>query len=310
MALDPHSPTESSFGDLYKNVFTETNAGRFRSLQSLIRSTLSNWHIPGTAMALDQKILELRLLIKESSVNQASIQRCATKLQTFGKNVHDNAALDAVLKEFLLNQLENEKSKNYSEALDGQSEEYSKLERVIQERVTHATDSIAKLEEELRQQQIVRAHRVECEKTAGEVSKHPSRSNLKRKIDSVSATLASTQASIELVDNEIEQKKLLVANIAQSIMAVQSFGKVVVEDENKVAETEDADGAEDEDRDTDRGNRTNKSDRDSTGEGENAENAEVELDEDGNPIEAEGEGEENEGNEGEEDAQESAAMEE
>lgn len=293
---------------LYKSVqsfaFAHTVVPEFAHKLETSAELLSQQQI---TMALDQKILELRLLIKESSVNQASLSRCASKLQTFGKNVNDNAALEGLLKEFLLNQLEYEKTKNSFQALDGQNEEYAKLERAIQDRVSEAIDNITKLEEELRQQQVVRAHRVECEQRASEVNKHPSRSNLKRKIDTVTQTLDSTKASIELVETEIEQKKYLVVNIVQAIAEVQKYGKVVAEEENKAAEVDEAEGADEtDDRDNDRGNRTSKAERDSGAEEEEAGNGEVELDEDGNPI-GEVEGEENEG---EEEAQDSAAMEE
>lgn len=241
--------------------------------------------------SLDQKILEFRLLVKESAINQASLSRCATKLQAFGKNVDDNSALEGLLKEFMLNQLEYEKAKKFFLALDGQKEEYVTLECAIQERISTATDNIIKLEEELRQQQIVRAHRIDCEQRASEVNKHPSRSVLKRKIDSVTQTLDSTKASIELVETEIEQKKHLVSNIVQAIEEVQRYGKVVVEEEeSKGAEQEDADAGEDEDRENDRNNRTSKADRENADttagadDEEEAESAEGEVDEDGNPI--------------------------
>lgn len=231
-------------------------------------------------MSLDQKILELRLLLKDSSVGQVSIAKCAAKLQAFGKNVNDQAALEGFLREILLYQLEYEKTSNSFNALDRQDLEYANLESKIVQDIAAAKANIQQLEEELQQQQIIRAHRIECEHLATEVNKLPSRSTLKRKIDAVNHTLDNTKASIELVESEINTKQAQFANVALAIAELQKKPVSAVEEDNKPTEGEE-DNAEEEEGDDSRGARNQERDSENQPEA-----AEVELDEDGNPIEA------------------------
>lgn len=234
-------------------------------------------------MSLDAKILELRLLIKESSLGQASISKCASKLNTFGKNLSDKSALEAFLRELLLYQLDFEKTKKSFQALSRQNDEYNVLEKEIEGKVCATKDNIARLEEELRQQQSIREHRLECEHVATDVNKQPSRSVLKRKIDAVVNNVDSTNASIELVEAEIAVKEEYFKHVLQAIVELQKAGTVQAEP-STVGEAEDMVGDSnegDEQDDDDRNTRKHKSDdREETNE-----EIPVEVDEDGNPIE-------------------------
>jgi ferritin-like metal-binding protein YciE len=253
-------------------------------------------------MSLDAKILELRLLIKESSLGQASVSKCAAKLNAFGRNLNDKNALESFIREILMYQLDFEKTDKMFRALARQNEEYNLLERSIEDNISCTKDNITRLEEELRQQKCIREHRVECEQAASIVNKHPSRSMLKRKIDAVSQSLDGTNASIDMVEAEIALKQTFFKQVLQSIADLQRSGAPQAEEESKTAggaEGEDAaDANEDDERDDNRDARASKADRDAA-----EEEVPVELDEDGNPIESNEEGEEDndtvEGMEGE-----------
>lgn len=233
-------------------------------------------------MALDAKILELRLLLKESSLGQASLSKCAAKLHLFGKNLNDNTALEAFLREVLMYRLDHEKTDKIFETLRRQGDEYIELESQIGDKIAEAKNNIAALEEELRQQKCIREHRVECEHVASVVNKQPSRSMLKRKIDAVTQSMETTNASIALVEAEIAQKHAHFNVVLQAIADLQKSGAAPVEEDVKATmDVEDAaDANEDDDRDDNRDARNSSSaHRDQP-----AEEA-VELDEDGNPIE-------------------------
>jgi hypothetical protein len=246
-------------------------------------------------MSLDAKILELRLLLKESALGQASLSKCAAKLHTFGKNLEDNTALEGFLREILMYRLEHEKTDKIFRTLHRQSDEYGVLESEIEGKVAGAKNSIASLEEELRQQKSIREHRVECEHAASIVNKQPSRSALKRKIDAVSQSVESTNASIGLVEAEIAQKQVHFNAVLQAIADLQKCGVAAPEDDAKAAmEVEGAaDGQEEEERDDNRDARNSSSshrDGDGEGDGEGSAGEAVEVDEYGNPIEDVGEG--------------------
>lgn len=243
-------------------------------------------------MSLDAKILELRLLLKESSMGQASVSKCAAKLNAFGKNLNDKNALEGFIREILMYQLDFEKTDKAFRTLARQNEEYDLLERSIADNISCTKENITRLEEELRQQKCIREHRVECEQAASVVNKHPSRSTLKRKIDAVSQSLDGTNASIDLVEAEIALKQSFFKQVLQAIADLQRSGAPQAEEESKTAggaEGEDAaDANEDDERDDNRDARGSKADREATAEEETP----AELDEDGNPIESNEEGEE------------------
>eukprot|EP00428_Durinskia_dybowskii_P074407 CAMPEP_0170405434 /NCGR_PEP_ID=MMETSP0117_2-20130122/27177_1 /TAXON_ID=400756 /ORGANISM="Durinskia baltica, Strain CSIRO CS-38" /LENGTH=259 /DNA_ID=CAMNT_0010662545 /DNA_START=12 /DNA_END=791 /DNA_ORIENTATION=+ len=250
-------------------------------------------------MSLDAKILELRLLIKESSLGQASVSKCAAKLNAFGKNLNDKSALEGFLREVLMYQLDYEKTEKTFNALSRQASEYDVLEQDIAQKISSTKDNIARLEEELQQQKCIREHRVECEKAASIVNQLPSRSTLKRKIDAVNQNVITTNASIELVESEIAQKQHFFKAVMQAISDLQKAGTAPVEEDrqqNTLTEIEDvADGNEDEERDDNRNARSNKEDT-------LPEDSIMELDEDGNPIEPQEDGEEGEGDDDTENA--------
>lgn len=236
-------------------------------------------------MSLDAKILELRLLLKESSLGQASLSKCAAKLHLFGKNLSDNNALEAFLREVLMYRLDHDKTDKIFETLRRQGDEYIELESQIGGKIAEAKNNIAALEEELRQQKRIREHRVECEHVASVVNKQPSRSMLKRKIDAVTQSVETTNASIALVEAEIAQKHAHFNLVLQAIADLQKSGAAPAEEDVKATmDVEDAaDANEDEERDDNRDARnSNSAHRDQAEET-------VELDEDGNPIEDGGE---------------------
>jgi hypothetical protein len=251
---------------------------------------------------LDNKILELRLLIKDTALSQASVSKCAAKLQAFGKKLNDKNALEGFIREILLYKLECEKTSKMFSALERQAEEYTVLESTIEQRIADTKLSIMQLERELEEQKVIRAHRLECEELSMIVNKHKTRSDLKRKIDAVNETLDGTKASIELVDNEIAHKHALFKRLLTSIEDYDNDGKiqeeeVVQEVPNGAEEESGAAGTEEgEDREA-RETRHSKEESNNKDEQEVAGNDEVELDEDGNPVEvSEDQGMEDEGN--------------
>lgn len=240
------------------------------------------------SMSLDAKILELRLLLKESSLGQASISKCAAKLSAYGKGL-DNQSLEGLLRELMMNQIEFEKAEKIFHALARQSEEYDILEREIEGKISAAKESISQQEEELRQQKSIREHRMECEQIASTVNKHPSRSALKRKIDAINQGIDSTNASIDLVESEIALKAAHFKTVLQAVRDLQAAGLAPIEEEVKMvggAENDEGGDANEED------DRETRGERNAQSGAEGGTEDEIEVDEDGNPIENQDEGEE------------------
>lgn len=159
--------------------------------------------------SLDNKILEMRLLYKDSVISMPSITKCAKQLNLYQKNLKDIALLEGFLNESLSYKLEVDKTMEVFAMLEAQEREYDELETVIQNKINVTRNNIILSEEELKQQLLIRSHRLECEHVAAIVNKRPSCSVLKRKIDSITNSLEGTKNSIEQVSSEIANKKAL-----------------------------------------------------------------------------------------------------
>lgn len=173
-------------------------------------------------MSLDNKTLEARLLTKDSVIGAStSITKCAAKLQQFGKNPTNLSALEAFMREMLLMKLEGNALIGAFEVYSNQEKEYEEVESSITAKTSEKLQHIAQLEEELRQQQLIREHRVACESAAVKVNTYASRSALKRKIDSLNAQMDSTTNTLQSVEADILQRKSQFDALLTSIEAMQ-----------------------------------------------------------------------------------------
>ena len=159
--------------------------------------------------SLDNKVLEMRLLYKDSVISMPSITKCAKQLNLYQKNLKDIALLEGFMNETLSYKLELDKTMEVFAMLEAQEREYDELETVIQNKINVTRNNIVLSEEELKQQLLIRAHRLECEHVATIVNKQPSCSVLKRKIDNITNSLQGIRNSIVQVNSEIANKKAL-----------------------------------------------------------------------------------------------------
>ena len=159
--------------------------------------------------SLDNKVLEMRLLYKDSVISMPSITKCAKQLNLYQKNLKDMALLEGFMNESLSYKLELDKTMEVFAMLEAQEREYDELETVIQNKINVTRNNIVLSEEELKQQLLIRAHRLECEHVATIVNKQPSCSVLKRKIDNITNSLQGIRNSIVQVNSEIANKKAL-----------------------------------------------------------------------------------------------------
>ena len=67
---------------------------------------------------LDNSILELRLLYKDSTITLPSLSKCASKLHLYSKNRNDKLLLESFLNEVLLCKLEIEKAMKIFQTLE------------------------------------------------------------------------------------------------------------------------------------------------------------------------------------------------
>lgn len=194
-------------------------------------------------MALDNKLIEYRLLTNDSVVGTVSITRCAAKLAAL-KEKPGKANLDSFIRELLLYKLEIDKTFRNCEILEfTQNKEYVELEAEIQDQIQNVKNTISNLQHELTQHQAIRKHHVECEELSATVNKHTSKSALKRKFDQVTQEYLASQEMLKNFDIEIATRSKQFDDLLQCLAILQTSndaGKDMVVDAQDVEE-EDAD---------------------------------------------------------------------
>lgn len=174
---------------------------------------------------VDSKILEHRLLTKDTSITDASsIKACAEKLVPLKERVDgqlNGDAIESFLRELLLFKLDLEKSYMAFEVCKRQNDEYEELQNKITAEISNAKINTTHLEEELIQQQDIRKHREECENLAKKVNSYPPRRILKRKYEIVEDSLKNNNESLVSIEEEIGKKKKMFDTLLQTISDLQ-----------------------------------------------------------------------------------------
>lgn len=220
-------------------------------------------------MSLDNKILELRLVTKDTAIGQASsLARCAAKLnsfKSFGTSETAKSSVAAFLREIFVYRLDLNKSCRLLRSSADQLAEYDRLEGVVQEKIDGTRKEIHQLLIELKQEQEIRKHRIQIETVAAEVNQHSSLSSLKRKIGEITDSMATTQESILSIENDILTRKSQLDQLEHILTLLESK----LEHDND-AVNDDAENADQEGEEWDAGRETGNTDDDyKAQEGEN-----------------------------------------
>jgi hypothetical protein len=182
-------------------------------------------------MSLENKILENRLIYKDSVIGISSISRCAKHLLTLKNSSIETSkqSLEIFLKELLLFKIELEKTKKLLRNIDAQQVEYDNIEIEISHAISITKDEITFLLQKLKEEQEIRQHRYECETLAKEVNFHMKRSLLKRKINDLEENISSTNQSLDEIEREIIIRN---EQYQQFLSALAILERKVFEDED------------------------------------------------------------------------------
>lgn len=217
--------------------------------------------------ATDTKILESRLITRDSAIGGSSVSRCASRMQQFFKTLSESkeekdiaAAYECYCRDIVYYQLEMEKYAHSFDMCAREIEEYDALENDIESKITETQSAIEVLSEELMQQKKLRRHREECENLARVVNSVPSRSKTNRDINAVEEEIARLKDQIASKETQesvrVKQFKLLmqaIADLSKSIDEDELTQSQLTLFQNQQQEMDglgdDDEGEEDEDRD-------------------------------------------------------------
>ncbi len=158
-------------------------------------------------MSMDTKILEQRLITKDSVRGSASISRTAERLSSLRTNLSDKVALENFLREITMLRLEIDKSCRTYDSYAKQVAEYRELQDNVNEQSHGAAREIEHLKIQREQENRIRSHRRVCELYAQEVNTHKRRSYLERNISQLEENLAHTKKGMETTQIDIRTRK-------------------------------------------------------------------------------------------------------
>lgn len=177
------------------------------------------------AATLDGKILELRLVTKESTIGGASVFRIAKSLREYNAALTQDpvdqhmvlAAHENFSRDVLLYELEISKASKTMQLCDNEIANFKLQEEDIENKIQSTRSTLLALEEELKLQQSIRILTEECEVKAGIVNDLPTPNNLKRQIEECDATLQNLASSLDSVEVKLNKRVKQYESLLQSI---------------------------------------------------------------------------------------------
>ena len=153
----------------------------------------------------DLKLLEQRLVLRESVISLPSVSRIATRLRDL-REKQDEGTRDAFVRELRLFQLEASKSVKILEVCDSEMVEYNGLEEALLKQIADTEESIHELETTLGQAKLIRKHREECELLSQGVVKFASRGVVEKQTRNVDEAVGQCEQAILDINDRITQR--------------------------------------------------------------------------------------------------------
>lgn len=184
-------------------------------------------------MSIDTKILEHRLITKDSVRGSASISRSAEKLAVIGSSDStDRHVLESFIREMVMFRMETDKSCRTYESYEKQVSEYNELQQTVVTRTDNTTKDIENLRIKLHQENEIRRHRLTCEGYAEDVNKHKSGSYLKRNIMQIEENILETKKKLESTDQDIKTRKSQFDSLLTALLDLESQIIQTIDEEN------------------------------------------------------------------------------
>lgn len=172
-------------------------------------------------MNVDSKILETRLLTKDSVIGTTSLTRCATKLSIVKEEKYNKTSITNFIREICQFKFELMKSIKSFAIITEQEEEYNQSEMEIIQRINNEKNNISELEQELYHQQEIRKHRIDCEETAKIVNEKLSRSKLNKKIEIMLQSIVNNENMILAAESELLGRRAQFDELLKTLKVLQ-----------------------------------------------------------------------------------------
>ena len=177
---------------------------------------------------LESKILETRLINKESSFVGSSVSKCANKFQQFitnkkqalelnsnpdsniatpelidNKSTDLNISFENFMREIVQYKLDIHRVSSMQKAYFNQIQCYDTLENEIRSKILKTENDIHEYEINFGNEKLIRLHREQLEVKATEVNTLPSKTILKRKLTEMETNIVNLENNIQMANTKI-----------------------------------------------------------------------------------------------------------
>ena len=226
---------------------------------------------------LEAKVLESRLVTKDSTVGGSSVAKIAKSLRDYHKALkhrpcNDESVRDSYdifVRDTMLYRLEVGKLNKILKVCDIENDNYISQEIEIQKESAEAINKMAELQKELEVQKKIRSYTEKCEAKAKVVNELPVQYITKRHIDECDNSIKNMTSTLEIYDDRIRKRVKQYGDMMLSIdVLCQPLEEPNCTDTNNTAEEEEED----------------EEDIDNRNDNENRSSRDVKSQEDGNDV--------------------------
>ena len=205
--------------------------------------------------AMDMKLLERRLLMRDSTLSSSSVSKCASRLQQYLSSASSEDAevestkklRDALVRELTSYRLEMSQAIQAAEMCERELEESLATEKEIEENINKAEIDINGLSKELNEQKSIRRHKEECELLARLVNSLPPQSVVGRDISKAEDTLRHLRDQSHSAEYRVNMRTKQFQGLLQSIFDMKSSLQEESEQQEILGSVDNTASPEDED---------------------------------------------------------------
>jgi hypothetical protein len=206
--------------------------------------------IPRVLAMMDMKLLEKRLLTRDSTLSVSSVSKCASRLQQYLAAVQAGREMqqtkDALIRDMCLYKIEISQVIEATLMCDRELEESKAIEKSVEEDISKAEMDINNLNKELAEQKSIRKHKEECELLARLVNTLPSKTVVGNDIKKALDALSPLRKQSESAEYRVNMRKKQFQVLQQTIFDMKRNLEEESEQQGLLAVVESTNAAEDE----------------------------------------------------------------
>ena len=200
---------------------------------------------------MDMKLLEKRLLTRDSALSVSSVSKCASRMQQYLTALQSGddgvkQVKEALIRDITMYKIEMSQAMEATMMCDRELDESKAIEKVVEEDINRAELDISNLTKELNEQKSIRKHKEECELLARLVNTLPGKSAVGKDIAKAEDALSQLREQSQSAEYKVTMRTKQFQVLLQTIFDMKRNLEEESEQQALLAGVEGTNAAEDE----------------------------------------------------------------